>query len=48
MAKKKEYYIPTIEIMSVRTQEMMWDLEGSGSKEQPTSAPQRREEVVFF
>lgn len=28
---KKIYYIPTIEIVSVRTAEMMWELGASGS-----------------
>ena len=40
MAKKKTYYIPTIEIVSVRTSEMMeFDMGGSGTHAQ---APQHR------
>lgn len=39
MAKKKEYHIPMIDVISVRTNEMMWELGGSGSHEQ--TAPPR-------
>ena len=39
MAKKKEYHIPMIDVISVRTNEMMWELGGSPSHGQ--AAPPR-------